>query len=498
MPEVATLASPSGYAHLMTAEGRASDLGRRLTVDFSAWLDQSHVPPERFYREALVVLDANVLLDLYRITPNARNQVLDAFNYIEARLWVPYQAAIEFSRNRKRVVEGRMSAFKRTSRLLRTATANAVDVIEDAIEELQSLREETGATREWNPGEAGLGREDLLARLDGVMDSAIEEFRTLEAEHDLRPKDMQHIDPLLSKVDELLVGKIGPAYSSIKLRSLVEEAHSFRFPNKIPPGYLDVKKESQLHAAGDYILWRQAMDMAARITNEERLILLITNDSKADWWEFDSKGRPKGPHPELVQEMRDTAGADLLLATLKEFIGGTKQYLSSKVSDETLEELEEVSESVGSLLPDILRDPNVAPNLLDLDHAIFERLIRLLLIRMGYHVEDANSEDRNAGFDFLITSPKRPNEAMIVQTKRYRRPVSIQAMFELVGVLRRGDYGGAIFFATSEFTLGAKKMAHAEDIEIVGGADLVELFAEYGINVTIDLSPGDDSFGNSQ
>src|SRR5260370_42672268 len=91
--EVATKSRLFVYAPLMSAEGKSSGLGRRLTVDFSAWLDQKHVSQERFYREGLVVLDANVLLDLYRLTPEARNQVLDAFSHIGGRLWVPYQAA---------------------------------------------------------------------------------------------------------------------------------------------------------------------------------------------------------------------------------------------------------------------------------------------------------------------------------------------------------------------------------------------------------------------
>lgn len=50
-----------------------------------------------FFREGLVVLDASVLLDLSRITPQARRQVLDALSSVGGRLWVPHQAAAEFS-----------------------------------------------------------------------------------------------------------------------------------------------------------------------------------------------------------------------------------------------------------------------------------------------------------------------------------------------------------------------------------------------------------------
>jgi PIN like domain len=99
---------------------------RRLTVDFAAWFGDVRFPPRRFFREGLIVLDANVLLDLYRITPEARRHVLNAFSRIADRLWIPYQAAVEFSRNRKQVVTDLASSFKQTRHVLRTAENNAV------------------------------------------------------------------------------------------------------------------------------------------------------------------------------------------------------------------------------------------------------------------------------------------------------------------------------------------------------------------------------------
>ncbi|QUX22477.1 restriction endonuclease [Nocardiopsis sp. MT53] len=437
-----------------------------------------------------------MLLDLYRLTPTARNQVLDAFSYAGSRLWVPHQAAIEFSRNRKRVVEERMSAFKQTGRLLKTATTDAAIIIEDAIEKLQGLRDRAGTTREWHPDEAGLRREDILARLNGVMDEAIQEFEALESEHDLHPQDMQRVDSLLLRIDDLLVGKIGSGYSSSELRSYVDEAHSFRFPNKIPPGYLDAGKESNLRAAGDFILWRQTLDRATEVAKKERLILFITKDLKADWWEYDAKGKLKGPRPELVQEMRDTAGADLLLVTLKEFIVGTKEYLSSEVSNETIESLGEFGEDLNSLLPETFRDPGASPNLLDLDRTAFENLIHYLLAHMGYHVEGADVGYRDAGFDFIATSMEDPSRTSIVQTKRHHRPVPVRAIYELIGVLRSRNEDEAIFFATSEFSPSATKIAKAEGIRIVGGSDLIALLANFGINATIDVSPSSVGYFN--
>jgi hypothetical protein len=177
---------------------------RRLTIDFAAWLDDARLPRERFFRQGLIVLDANVLLDLYRITPKARRHVLNAFNRVADRLWVPHQAALEFSRNRKQTVIDRTSSFKQTRQMLRAAEANAVGVLESAVGKLLDQRERNGTTREWDVEGAGLDRASLRARLMGVMEPALAELEKLTAEYDLSPADMQAADNLLLQIDDIL------------------------------------------------------------------------------------------------------------------------------------------------------------------------------------------------------------------------------------------------------------------------------------------------------
>lgn len=471
----------------MTEAHSWPDDGRRLTVDFAAWLNQVPVPPERFFRTGLVVLDANVLLDLYRITPDARTQVLDAFGRIGDRLWVPYQAAIEFSRNRKRVVEDRMSTFKQARHLLRAATGDAVEVLESAVAQLQDLRERNATTRQWDLREAALDRESLHARLAGVMDSALAELAALDAEHDLRPKDMQHLDPLLSQIDELLAQRIGPGYPAPELRALVEDAHSFRFPNKIPPGFLDAGKENPLRAAGDFLLWRQTLDKAAQIADQERLVMLITRDFKGDWWELDAKKRPRGPRPELVQELRDLARADLLLVSLRDFTEGAKIHLSSAVSNQTLEELQGIGDDVETLLPEIFHDPSIEPNLLDLGPREFERLVHYLLIQMGYSVEQQD-EIGDRGFDFLLADRGEiAGRAVVVEVKRYSRVTPAAAVFQLLGALRSANAHSALLITTSSFGAAGREAAQNQPIELIDGAALLRLLAEHGIRATIQM-----------
>ena len=362
---------------------------RRLTVDFASWLGQEAPSSKDFFENGLIVLDANVLLDLYTIGAQARREVLEIFSSVGSRLWVPDQAALEFSRKRKQVVLDRMSSHKKTKSEVRNAAGGAADVIEAAVNRVRVLRERSRTSREWNLAAARLDRESIEARLDGIMNDALTELDALEAEHDLAAKDIQENDVILTEIDELLAGHIGDPYMIDKLRVVVDEAVSFRYPNLIPPGYLDSNKTTSLLAAGDVILWHQVMDKAARLTGSDRRVLLITNDRKGDWWVLDTQGKPTKARPELVQELRQGSKADLLLLTLADFITGAKEHLASTVSEATVDQLRATT-PIDLMLDNIdlmlknESDSNDTIDLLGLSPYEFEFLITQLLTSMGY------------------------------------------------------------------------------------------------------------------
>jgi len=458
-----------------------SGLGeRRLTADFAAWFGYTRFPPARFFREALIVLDANVLLDLYRITPRARRHVLEAFTSIADRLWVPHQAALEFSRNRKKVVTDRTSSFKQTRQTLRLAEANAIDAIQSAVGELREQRERNGTTRAWDIVAAGLDLASLRARLKGVMDPALSELQTLMDEYDLRPEDMQSVDTLLREIDDLLKGHIGPPYPPAELRTLVEQAHSFRFPNKIPPGFLDVdRKGTPLKAAGDFLLWCQTIDKAILMPGGDRLLILVTKETKGDWWELDDKKRPRAPLPELIQELRDSTGADLLLLSLNDFMKGVREHLSFRVPDQTLDELREVSEDIETLLPDAFRSPSAEPNLLSLTPYEFERLIQYLLIQLGYEV-DTQALPFVADL-FLLDRRGAETRTVIAEVKRLRGTVGADVVLQLRGALDVTGAEFALLITTGSFTAAAREAAQDAPIELIDGATLVQMLRQVGI-----------------
>jgi RNase P/RNase MRP subunit POP5 len=60
-------------------------------------------------RAALVIIDANVLLNLYRYNESTRDDLLGVLREVGDRLWVPHQVMREFWRNRVGVLASRGS-----------------------------------------------------------------------------------------------------------------------------------------------------------------------------------------------------------------------------------------------------------------------------------------------------------------------------------------------------------------------------------------------------
>jgi restriction endonuclease Mrr len=468
----------------------------RLTVEFDGWLRDKPLALKEFLEHGLVVVDANVLLDLYEVGTQARNEILGTLRNIKNRLWIPNQVALEFSRRRRQVVLDRMSSYKRVKADVSTAAASAADVIEAAVDRVRTLRERSRTSRFWDLAVAQLDRGSIEARLSGIMDTALVELRMLDAEQDLTVKDMQDGDPILAEIDNLLSNRIGKPYSSHQLRIIVDEAISFRYPNLIPPGYLDADKLTPLRAAGDYILWRQIIDKASRLSSLNRRVLLITNDLKEDWWTLNSKGKPIIARPELALELYQNAEASLALLTLADFLEGAKEHLSSKISEATVDQIRTTTSHV-DVLVDELRESVDRPDLLELSPADFESLVFRLLAAMGYSSTGDEERAADGGRDLRLiqTDISIGTISIYVEIKRYRAPAPSSLVREVIGAMQILHANKAVIITTSSFTAEARRLAENASIELIDGLALLELLSQH-LNLRARI--GDTRIGDSR
>jgi hypothetical protein len=149
-------------------------------------------------------LDANVLLNLYGYSEGTRTQMLTILETISARLRIPHQFALEYQRNRARVIMQQVMNYVRVEKVLRDAYDKEFapkfkhPFLSDEMEErFDSIREELKRERE---------------KFEGLCS----------------------VDPYHDRITQALAGRVGDAPDSDKLKALHKSAAD-RYAAKIPP-----------------------------------------------------------------------------------------------------------------------------------------------------------------------------------------------------------------------------------------------------------------------
>ncbi|MFF5537319.1 PIN-like domain-containing protein [Streptomyces cinerochromogenes] len=265
-------------------------------------------------QESLVVVDSSVLLDLYRVTPTARREMIDSLLAIEERIWVPHQVALEFHRNRVEAARDQLSFYDETCKSLEAARNQA----------LQRLNEFANRSALDN-GEKGR----LKKPLENAFNVAIERVKSHQEGFDLTVSRVLNGDPVLKALAKLLDGKVGQPLPEEEYAKAQAEA-ARRRDGRIPPGYKDRAKRT--NPDGDYLWWEQTLIKATEVN---RPVLIISNDEKEDWinkrLDFSL-----GPREELVEEMRRRAGVALRIVNFATFLEVVRVDSTVSVSRETV------------------------------------------------------------------------------------------------------------------------------------------------------------------
>jgi predicted nucleic acid-binding protein len=288
---------------------------------FSAYRTPNNGDYSAVLAHGMIVLDANVLLDLYRYNKEACDDLLSVLDRLKERLWIPHQVMDEFWHKREEVLQDKRGTVK-IIRALRSQCATAVTEL-----------------RTWAK-KAALPKE-RPAELVEVIEKAFDNLISKIADHaDIDAGELSRdtaSDPLLMKLESILEGRVGSPLSSQDYTSAVEEAKR-RGREKRPPGFRDVGPEGK-GPTGDYVLWCETI-AEARARRED--VLFITGDEKEDWWRLEGKNR-RGPRPELAEELRGAADVRLFMLTPDGLLSRASRILNVKVTDESVEAVKRVS-----------------------------------------------------------------------------------------------------------------------------------------------------------
>ena len=234
------------------------------------YLEYTDEEKSELWENATFVFDTNVLLNLYRYSKDTRDALLNSMEQLKDRIWIPHQIAYEFMRNREETIYDTANRYERLR-------GSSEKFLKECMTELRLKQDDKEFSN--------------LAKYIQKWISKKEAMKTeiIDSKNDI----------ILQNLLELFSGRVGKPYDSNQL-SKIEKEGKERYDKKIPPGYKDQKKDSNMY--GDLILWKQIMDFA--LSNKVNIIF-VTLDQKEDWWNILHK-KTLGPRIELRKEFENT------------------------------------------------------------------------------------------------------------------------------------------------------------------------------------------------
>lgn len=302
-----------------------------MRKDFPGYFDPTEDDIKSLWQDAVIALDSNVLLGLYRMPHDTRESLFGLLKMLRARLWIPYHVLVEYHRNRLETMRSEFQAAKMIERDFKAS-----------INDLKGVLTGKGVQERACWSDIKEKMTDLNKSLDELLRIARNESSSYIA-----PSSK---DIVLEFLEDLLPGRCGARPVS---QSAVDEKQAqaaTRFSVKMGPGYLDTEKAGDMYMFdgliydrqyGDYMVWSELLDHSSK--NELKRVILVTSDVKEDWWLETQSISGKRPQPELVMEMGRVGGVDCFwMYTLSDFVKKAAHYLETNLTQRAITEVRQV------------------------------------------------------------------------------------------------------------------------------------------------------------
>ena len=125
-----------------------------------------------------------------------------------------------------------------------------------------------------------------------------------------------------------------------------------------------------------------------------------------------------------------------------------------------------------------------------IDPYYFEKVILILLKKMGYGDFLETTKSGDGGIDGIINEDKLGLDKIYIQAKRYgENKVREKEIRNFIGAMS-GDTSKGVFVTTSDFDKGATKKAHDahHTIILIDGSKLVDLMHQYNVGIQIKVT----------
>jgi hypothetical protein len=259
-------------------------LYRKLYPDAAGALTFAPPPVEDIFGDALIALDANVLLFPYSTSGKSLESIKEAYERLakDNRLVIPAHAAREFAKNRP-------------------------DMITALAASIRSRRLPAPELKSFPPLSAEPEFEELL-RIEKELNDKYEELREKYQKArglvESKVSTWHRQDPVVTMYRTVLAKTVHD--TSKKDEDLLADA-KWRKRFGVPPGYKDIVKDNgaaKHNFAGDLIIWHTLLEVGAKRNMD---MVFVTEEHKTDWW-HNLAGANSSARHELVDEYRRISG----------------------------------------------------------------------------------------------------------------------------------------------------------------------------------------------
>lgn len=240
--------------------------------------------------EYIIILDTNVLLNIYRYSPEFSEFGMECLLAIKDYIYLPATVRLEFGKHCR-------AAFANMEARVKKASKETTDRINKAKENILASCINLERLKFSDVGDF---KEGLTAILDNLTKYAFDFFderKGLEL--------ISHYWGKNDKVAELVKyiaddARVMVEPSQEEIFAWCEEGEE-RYKKGNPPGFKDAKNKDGVRKYGDLIIWKEILKFS-RENNKN--IIFITDDVKSDWWETNEEKRTF--HNSLISEFSKT------------------------------------------------------------------------------------------------------------------------------------------------------------------------------------------------